>query len=119
MDGNTETAAARGWQGQRQRGGGRRPVTMARRPRFLGMRSRIKARGQVMVTRCGEKMRFQGGREPHVESKRPVMTSGGKLRNRPVRLARLALEVALTDEGAQQQVFRMRTEIGVRAVRSR
>jgi hypothetical protein len=44
--------------------GGRRPVTMARRPRFLGMKRRIKARGQVTVTRCGEKMRFQGGREP-------------------------------------------------------
>jgi hypothetical protein len=56
MDGNTETAAGRGWQGQRQRGGGRRPVTMARRPRFLGMPSRIKARGQVTATRCGEKM---------------------------------------------------------------
>lgn len=43
-------------------------------------------------------------------------TKDSRRRNRPVWLASLALEVALTDEGTQQQVFRMLTEIGVRAV---
>jgi hypothetical protein len=66
MDGNTEAVAEDG----RDSGNaacGRRPLTMARQPLFLGMRSWIKARGQVAVMQRGEKMRFQGGREPHVE----------------------------------------------------